>query len=632
MSMQTAFAAEIPEETRRLVEPLLPEESIYWLVGNEIEQIVSDEDFVDMYANDGRPAVNPVVLALVSVFQYCEKLPDRAAADAAVMRLDWKYALRQELTWTGFHYSDLCNYRKRLLEHERGWVVFEGVVSYLRKRGYIKKRGKQRTDSTKIIGLVARLSRLELVWETIRVALRALVEADASWVRKYLPVSFVDTYDHRRWDFRLNKTEIRQRLEEAGQEGYWLLDQVAAHGNDKLRALAEVKQLRRVLEEQYSRGEDGETAPRPPGEAKGDVITTPHDPDARYGKKGGQGWVGYKLQVTETADEGTRFITDVEVVPAMRQDNQCLEDIQERLVERKIPPGKQYVDQAYMSGRHIAQSLSKDIDLRGYIRVGNTSKPEGFRLRDFQIDVEQRQAICPAGKKQVKWVNAKPDVKNLIAYHVRFGTQCQSCPYFSPDLCTDKPNGRHLGVNAFHDLIQARRQEASTEAFKEEMNTRAGVEGTVSELVRGHGARRSRFRGMKKNRLQALFVASAVNLKRLAFCALFLLRLPSQPYRPSATSGAEFFNRIQTVSHIVELEERQDGGQGPCVLPGPALSGQRLSGRGWPGVHRGGARTAGVHDGCGFLCRAGGDDGRGEGVVAGNGPGGRGVHPGACSR
>jgi transposase len=191
-----------------------------------------------------------------------------------------------------------------------------------------------------------------------------------------------------------------------------------------------------------------------------------------------------------------------------------------------------------MSGRHIADSLTKGIDLRGYVREGNTSKPEGFRLRDFQIDVEQRQAICPAGKKQAKWVRAKPGVKNLIAFHVGFGTQCQSCPYFGPDLCTDRPNGRHLGVNAYHDLIQARRQEASTEAFKEEMNTRAGVEGTVSELVRGHGTRRSRYRGRKKNQLQALFAASAANLKRLAYHALLYWGLPNQPCRSNATLGA----------------------------------------------------------------------------------------------
>lgn len=537
MSMQTPFAAEIPEETRRLVEPLLAADSVYRLVGNEINQIVSDEDFLDMYAAEGRPAVNPVVLALVSIFQFLEKLPDRAAAEAVVMRLDWKYALRQELTWTGFHYSDLCNFRKRLLEHGREWVVFERLVAYLRERGYIKGRGKQRTDATKILGFVARLSRLELVWETIRLALGALVRADAPWVGKYVPVSFVDTYSLRRWDFRVGKAKIQQRMREAGQEGYWLLEQVEGHGSDELKALVEIEKLGRVLEEQFTRGEDGKMPPRPRQQAKGDVITTPHDPEARYGYKGGQGWVGYKLQVTETADERPRFITDVEIVPAMRQDNQCLAAIQDRLVERGIPPGKQYVDQAYMSGYHIADSLSKGIDLRGYVREGNLSKPEGFRLRDFEIDIEQRRAICPAGKTQVKWARTNSS-KNLTAYLAWFGSQCGSCPHFGPGLCTDRLNGRCLSINAYHDVIQARRLEADTEAFRQEMHIRAGIEGTVSEMVRSHGLRRSRFRGTRKNQLQAIFSATATNLKRLAHCLSLFAFVCSRPRSVPTTPKA----------------------------------------------------------------------------------------------
>jgi transposase len=458
MSMQTPFAAEIPEETRRLVGPLLTADSVYRLVGNEIDQIISDEDFLDMYAGEGRPAVNPVVLALVSIFQFLEKLPDRAAAEAVVMRLDWKYALRQELTWTGFHYSDLCNFRKRLLEHGREWVVFERLVAYLRERGYIKGRGKQRTAATKILGYVARLSHLELVWETIRLALGALVRADASWVGKYVPVSFVDTYSQRRWDFRVGKAKIQQRMREAGQEGYWLLEQVEGQGSDELKALVESEQLRRVLEEQFTRREDGKMPPRPRRQAKGDVITTPHDLEVRYGYKGGQGWVGYKLQVTETADEGPRFITDVEIVPAM-----------------------------------------------------------------------QRRAICPAGKTQVKWAKTISS-KNLTAYLAWFGSQRGSCPHFGPGLCTDRPNGRCLSINAYHDVIQARRLETNTEAFRQEMHIRAGIEGTVSEMVRSHGLRRSCFRGTRKNHLQALFGAAAVNLKRLAHRLSLLAFIRSRPH------------------------------------------------------------------------------------------------------
>ena len=128
MSMQTPFPTEVPKERHRLVEPLLSATSVYRLIGDQVDQIINDEDFIDMYAEEGRPAVNPVILALVSVFQFTEKL-DRLAAEAAVMRLDWKYALRQELSWQGFHYSDLSNFRQRLMDHGREWVVFERLVA-----------------------------------------------------------------------------------------------------------------------------------------------------------------------------------------------------------------------------------------------------------------------------------------------------------------------------------------------------------------------------------------------------------------------------------------------------------------------------------------------------------------------
>ena len=171
MPLQTPFLAEIPEATRCLVEPLLPIDGVCRLVGNEIDQIISDEDFMDRYATERHPAVNPGIVALVSISQVLEMLSDGAAAEVAVMRMDWKYALRQESIWTGLYYSDLCNFRKRRLAHGRRWMVFERLVAYLRERDYIRESGKQRTDSTKSLGPQARLIRLELVWETVWVAL-----------------------------------------------------------------------------------------------------------------------------------------------------------------------------------------------------------------------------------------------------------------------------------------------------------------------------------------------------------------------------------------------------------------------------------------------------------------------------
>jgi hypothetical protein len=39
----------------------------------------------------GRGAICPIILSLITVFQYLENIPDRTAAQWAVVRIDWKY-------------------------------------------------------------------------------------------------------------------------------------------------------------------------------------------------------------------------------------------------------------------------------------------------------------------------------------------------------------------------------------------------------------------------------------------------------------------------------------------------------------------------------------------------------------
>jgi Transposase DDE domain len=53
-----------------------------------------------------------------------------------------------------------------------------------------------------------------------------------------------------------------------------------------------------------------------------------------------------------------------------------------------------------------------------------------------------------------------------------------------------------------------------TEQFKGRMQQRNAIEGTISELARAHGLRRSRYRGFAKVELQNLFIGTACNVKR----------------------------------------------------------------------------------------------------------------------
>jgi len=53
-----------------------------------------------------------------------------------------------------------------------------------------------------------------------------------------------------------------------------------------------------------------------------------------------------------------------------------------------------------------------------------------------------------------------------------------------------------------------------TPEFRQRMHQSKAIEGTLSELIRAHGLRRSRYRGFAKVELQNFFIAAACNIKR----------------------------------------------------------------------------------------------------------------------
>jgi len=63
--------------------------------------------------------------------------------------------------------------------------------------GLIKERGKQSTDSIAMLTKVRNLGCLELVVETLRLTVGALVNANYKWSEKVLPASWEDKYGER---------------------------------------------------------------------------------------------------------------------------------------------------------------------------------------------------------------------------------------------------------------------------------------------------------------------------------------------------------------------------------------------------------------------------------------------------
>src|SRR5438105_13867961 len=98
---------ELPADTAALAQRVLKADNRYRLIGEQLAEIVRDGEFADLYEPTGREAVSPGLLALVTLFQFLEDVPDREAAELVVARIDWKDALHLPLGYAGFHYSVL---------------------------------------------------------------------------------------------------------------------------------------------------------------------------------------------------------------------------------------------------------------------------------------------------------------------------------------------------------------------------------------------------------------------------------------------------------------------------------------------------------------------------------------------
>ncbi|NLG96741.1 MAG: hypothetical protein GX491_05215 [Chloroflexi bacterium] len=75
-------AFQIPEDTVRVAKVAFPKGNIYLALRDKLGPIFDDELFKHLYPNLGQPAESPGRLALITIMQDLEDLPDRQAAEA----------------------------------------------------------------------------------------------------------------------------------------------------------------------------------------------------------------------------------------------------------------------------------------------------------------------------------------------------------------------------------------------------------------------------------------------------------------------------------------------------------------------------------------------------------------------
>jgi transposase len=526
MSLRKQPLGPVPENTARVAKAAFRKGNSYIKIADELGTIYDFSDFVKLFSSKGQLAKHPVRLVLVTVLQFAEGLSDRQAADAVRARIDWKYLLHLDLDDPGFDFSILSEFRGRLLEHSSGKMLLDKVLEALREQGLVKSRGKQRTDSMHVLAAIRVLNRLELVHETMRVALDSLATVAPDWLTQVIPAEWYQRYARQVFSFHLPKTQ-KGRLELAfsiGADGFQLLEAISSASEITwLNEIPAVVKLRKVWEQQFT---------PPPGPLRfleadeqprcAERISSPHDEDARFSQKRGIEWTGYKVHITETCDEGLpRIITNVQTTFATLPDSGMLPIIHRSLARKKLLPADHLADTGYVNTESLVSSRrSYKIRVIGPPLEDSSWQAQtgGFDKSYFQIDWRKKYAKCPAGKTSKRWT-----VQSTGETKVSFNPyDCYRCKF--REVCVrgltpaGHPKARHLNLQprTEHEALLAAREWVKKDDFKQLYNQRAGIEGTLSQAVRKCGLRTTRYTGLKKTTLEHLLIAVAMNLTKTA--------------------------------------------------------------------------------------------------------------------
>ena len=542
--------------------------------------------------DNGRTAIEPVLMLGVSILQELDGVPDRQAVELLHYHAGWNFALNRQLGDPGFHPTSLVHFRQRLNDHEQRALGFTTILDALEKAGLVSRQCRQRLDSTQMFGRVAKMSRLDCVRETLRLALQELEGVTPPEERPVFWIGLWERYVESQVDYRASAETLGRKFGEAGADTWQVLQWLGQEAPAPRAAGPQAQLLKRVFGEQFevrtgqpapleqekevvaaeatpeaipgqesavgrsvsespnagatptaaqasapavpsgqsefaAEGMPSATPiePKDKGQLRSDRVQNPHEPEATYAVKG-QGQrkkehVGYKVQVAESVSEAVlapgeptrNFIVGIVTHPAHESDELgAVKMEQEQAQMGWEKPPVQYVDGAYVSAQKLVEAHAEGREIVGPAQSA-PRKDGRFSVEDFKVNVEERTAVCPAGKTNTQCSRLEDEASGKVSYRFEFSTHCHECSLRGQCLGKEQRH-RTLVVGEHHSALQARRQEQQTEAFQQRMKHRNGIEGTQSELVRGHGLRRARYRGLAKVKLQNYFIGAACNVKR----------------------------------------------------------------------------------------------------------------------
>jgi Transposase DDE domain/Transposase domain (DUF772) len=485
----------------------LPVGSFFALLAEHGDRIVRDEDFAECYSlRMGRPSIPPSLLAKVMLLQHRTGVSDEQAMECVAWDLRWKVALGLPVDHQGWHPTSLTRFRARLLLHKKEGLALENTLRLAEELGMLDGTAEQIIDSTPMLGAAATQDTVRLVRHGVKKLIDAVTAADPQ-AGERLDAGLEFEYERPgekpecRWREKAERERMLTRVAQDAERALRFIEHSGGLFDDE-QVKAAHNLLRELIGQDFDTGQDG--VPRLHRGTRSDRIISTVDPEMRHGRKSSQTrFDGYKLSASAT-NSSEPLITAVHVSPGGETDGpQAKHLIDAQPPERR--PRRVLGDTAYGNGPVRAELAERDVQVLAPVPEGKIVE-DRLGKRKFHIDLQAGTVTCPTGQ------TVQVSISKTGFRGANFSREvCGACPL--KDRCCPGRARRQINLGEHEDLLLAARQALADPATAEHLRRgRPRIERLLGLLAHRYGARKSRYIGSAKARLQAAWVAALVNL------------------------------------------------------------------------------------------------------------------------
>lgn len=242
MDKDSALFPSIPANTVRAARELYGRGNVYLRLGDRMSDLISKFDQHTISAHLGTG--HALLLALLTIIQYVEKLTDAELAASIRQRMDLRYALHLATPSPRLDPDALCAFRRKLLADPQSWCLFEEIFHLV----YPEITSNAQKEEPAIADVLNSICENEVRMALTELMLRSVEALSANhfnWLRQIALPHWYQRYNRSLWVTSSNQPLGKQELTREDVQGdiQYLLYEVHESNCQEIMGMREIRDL-----------------------------------------------------------------------------------------------------------------------------------------------------------------------------------------------------------------------------------------------------------------------------------------------------------------------------------------------------------------------------------------------------